>query len=295
MAAPSLAQQVVLVTGATAGIGEAVAQMAAQAGAKLVLAARREGVLQTMQDIFTKQGIEVLTVPTDMADPAQVEALAQTALDHFGRVDILVNNAGYGQMGPIEEIPIEAVQHQFAVNVFGLLGLTRALLPSMRQQGQGRILNISSVAGQISMPLSGVYNASKHAVEALSDALRVEVAPFGIRVIVVEPGPVKTDFFRVAEATAAQVANPNGPYAPLAETMENFKTSATDLAWPVDKVARIILKAMTDPNPAPRYTAFSLGKPGLGLMRLTPTWVMDGFWARTFGFDKIATAQSSKG
>ncbi len=284
----SLAHQVVLVTGATSGIGEAVVQMAAKQGAKLVLAARREGVLQTMEDILTKQGVEVLVVPTDMADPEQVKALAEKALAHFGQVDILINNAGFGQMGPVEQISGEAVQRQFDVNVFGLLGLTRALLPTMRERGQGRIINISSVAGQISMPLSGVYNATKHAVEALSDALRVEVAPFGIRVVVVEPGPVKTDFFRVAEDTAAQVADPSGPYAGLADTMENFKASATDLAWPVEKVAKIIVRAMTDPNPAPRYTAFQLGKAGLGLMRLTPARVMDGFWSRTFGFNKLS-------
>jgi short-subunit dehydrogenase involved in D-alanine esterification of teichoic acids len=167
---PSLANQVVLITGASAGIGEAVALEAAKRGARLVLAARREGLLRNVKDLVESRGAEALVVPTDMADTAQVEALAQKALDHFGRVDILVNNAGYGQMGPVEEVDVAAMRRQFEVNVFGLHALTRALLPQMRERGSGRILNLSSVAGQLSMPFSGVYSATKFAVEALSDA-----------------------------------------------------------------------------------------------------------------------------
>ncbi|MDX2273058.1 MAG: SDR family oxidoreductase [Cyanobacteriota bacterium] len=277
-----LTDRVVLITGASAGIGEAVALAAAQQNPRLVLASRREGVLQTIKDVLEKQGVEVLIVPTDMGDPDQVNALAEKALERFGQVDILVNNAGYGQMGPIEEVPEAAVRQQFAVNVFGLLGLTRALLPSMRQRGQGRILNISSVAGQISMPFSGIYNASKHAVEAISDALRVEVAPFGIQVVIIEPGPVTTDFFRVARETTLAVRSRETPYQSLVEGLDDLTDSVKNLAWPVDRVAKQILKAMTDDRPAARYTAFSGGKLGLGFMRAMPAALADRMWTKAY-------------
>jgi short-subunit dehydrogenase len=246
---PSLANQVVLITGASAGIGEAVALEAAKRGARLVLAARREGLLRNVKDLVESRGAEALVVPTDMADTAQVEALAQKALDHFGRVDILVNNAGYGQMGPVEEVDVAAMRRQFEVNVFGLHALTRALLPQMRERGSGRILNLSSVAGQLSMPFSGVYSATKFAVEALSDALRVEVAPFGIKVILIEPGPVATEFGRVAEETFAAVVNPNGPYKAILDKTADLASSFSKMAWPVEKVVEPILRAMTRSSP----------------------------------------------
>jgi short-subunit dehydrogenase len=279
MAAP-LSEQVVLITGASSGIGEALALRLAESKTKMVLAARREGVLQTVKDLVIRKGGEVLVVPTDMADPQQVKALASKALDHFGQVDVLVNNAGFGQMGPIEEVNEEAVQRQFDVNVFGLLTLTRALLPHMRQRQQGLIMNISSVAGQISMPFSGIYNASKHAVEAISDALRVEVAPFGIRVVVVEPGPVSTEFFRVAAEKTASVVAQNSPYQEVLERMEGRAQSIDRIAWPVEKVVDVMIKAMMAPHPAPRYAAFGAGKLGLGLIRLLPATWADRMWIR---------------
>lgn len=232
-------------------------------------------------------------VPTDMADTAQVEALAQKALDHFGRVDILVNNAGYGQMGPVEEVDVAAMRRQFEVNVFGLHALTRALLPQMRERGSGRILNLSSVAGQMSMPFSGVYSATKFAVEALSDALRVEVAPFGIKVILIEPGPVATEFGRVAEETFAAVVNPNGPYKAILDKTADLASSFSKMAWPVEKVVEPILRAMTDPHPSDRYTAFTGGKVALGLMRLMPAALADSMWRRVYGLDGLGSPGSA--
>jgi Short-chain dehydrogenases of various substrate specificities len=290
---PSLANQVVLITGASAGIGEAVALEAAKRGARLVLAARREGLLRNVKDLVESRGAEALVVPTDMADTAQVEALAQKALDHFGRVDILVNNAGYGQMGPVEEVDVAAMRRQFEVNVFGLHALTRALLPQMRERGSGRILNLSSVAGQMSMPFSGVYSATKFAVEALSDALRVEVAPFGIKVIVIEPGPVATEFGRVAEETFAAVVNPNGPYKAILDKAAELASSFHKMAWPVEKVVEPILRAMTDPHPSDRYTAFTGGKLALGLMRLLPAALADQMWRRVYGLDALGSPKSA--
>ncbi|MEN9205286.1 MAG: SDR family oxidoreductase [Thermostichales cyanobacterium SZTDM-1c_bins_54] len=282
--AAALADRVVVITGASSGIGEAVAMRAAVPGATLVLAARREGVLRTIQEVLTHRGAKVLVLPTDMGDPAQVQRLADQVLEQCGRVDILVNNAGYGQMGPLELLPLEAMQRQFQVNVFGLVQLTQALIPGMRAQGRGRIVNISSIVGQIGMPFNGIYSASKHALEAISDALRVELAPFGIQVVVVEPGPVQTEFFTVADAQMKSYLPDQHPYQAILKQDEDSTGSLKKNAWTADQVAEVVLRAMTDPRPAPRYTAFSGGKAMLGLMKLAPAPWLDQVWARLFAW-----------
>ncbi|MEL7085377.1 MAG: SDR family oxidoreductase [Cyanobacteria bacterium J06597_1] len=285
-----LAGKVVLVTGASSGIGKALALDVASRGAKVVVAARREQKLQAVVDDIVGKGGEAIAIPTDMADTQQVEALAQKALDSCGRVDVLVNNAGYGQMGPIESIGDDAVRQQFDVNVFGLLALTRALVPQMREVGAGRIVNLSSVAGKVAMPFTGIYNASKFAVEAISDALRVELAPFNIRVIVVEPGPVNTEFFEVAEREAESTVDVNSsPYRQVLEDMrENLTDSSAKIAWTPEQTAQTIVRAITAQSPAARYAAFSGGQLALGLMTSLPTGISDRLYSQFFGLNKLA-------
>ncbi|MEO1133962.1 MAG: SDR family oxidoreductase, partial [Cyanobacteria bacterium J06639_1] len=255
--------------------------------AKVVLAARREGALNAVADSVSKRGGTPLVVPTDMTDSQQVETLAKRAIETFGTVDVLVNNAGYGQMGPIEEVSEAAVRQQFDVNVFGLLALTRAVVPTMRDRREGRIINLSSVAGRIAMPFMGIYNASKFAVEAISDALRVELAPFGIQTIVIQPGPVETEFFRVAEKEAAATVDLNAsPYASALEKMaETMDTSG--MAWSAERTAKLIVKAMTEENPSDRYAAFNGGKVMLGLFEAIPTGVSDRLYTNAFGLDRL--------
>jgi len=278
----ALANRVIVITGASAGIGEALAMRVAVPGATLVLTARREGILRTIAEVLTPRGCRVVVIPTDMGDPQQIQGLSDQILAECGHVDILVNNAGYGQMGPIELLPLETVQRQFQVNVFGVVQLTQALIPAMRDQKQGRIINISSVVGHIGMPFNGVYSASKHAIEALSDALRVELAPFGIQVVVVEPGPVATEFFAVAQAQIQAVLPEQHPYTAVFKQDQENTGSLSKNAWGADQVAEVILRAMTDPRPAPRYTAFQGGKPMLAIIKLTPALWMDRFWSRIF-------------
>ncbi|MGK7910161.1 MAG: SDR family oxidoreductase [Synechococcus sp.] len=284
-----LAGKVVLVTGASSGIGKALALDVTSRGAKVVVAARRQQRLQAVVDEIERTGGEAIAVPTDMADTQQVGALAQKALDYFGRVDVLVNNAGYGQMGPIEAIGDEAVRQQFDVNVFGLLALTRALIPQMRQRGAGRIVNLSSVAGKVSMPFTGVYNASKFAVEAISDALRVELAPFNIRVIVIEPGPVSTEFFEVAEREAESTVDvESSPYRQVLEDMrENLTDSSSQIAWTSEQTAATIVRAISTESPAARYAAFSGGQLALGLMTSLPASLSDRLYSQFFGLNKL--------
>jgi NAD(P)-dependent dehydrogenase (short-subunit alcohol dehydrogenase family) len=143
-----------------------------------------------------------LKLPLDVTQAASVDQAVELALERFGRIDVLVNNAGYALRGAIEEVTDEQAQSLFDVNVIGVMRITRAVLPVMRRQMSGRIINISSIAGRLATPVNGVYSASKFALEALSDALRLELAPFGIQVVVIEPGSIKTNFAQTAEDQA---------------------------------------------------------------------------------------------
>lgn len=285
-----LHDKVVLVTGASAGIGEAIAMAAARQKAKVVLAARREGVLQNIARLVESKGGKALVVPTDMTQPEQIANLAETVLRTWGHVDVLVNNAGFGQMGPVELVDDAAVRRQFEVNVFSVLDLTRRLIPAMRARRQGRIINISSVAGKISLPFMGIYNASKHALEAISDSLRLELAPFGLKVVIIEPGPVTTDFFYAAEtATQAVLANKNdNPYQTSLESMGEAM-SASSIAWTAERTASVVIMAMTAPQPRDRYVAASGGAFGLGLVQAMPTAWSDKVFSGMFKLDQLAS------
>ncbi|GET39551.1 SDR family NAD(P)-dependent oxidoreductase [Microseira wollei] len=290
---PALSEQVVLITGASTGIGAALAQVLAQRflGIRLVLAARNSEKLEAVATYCSKAGAEVLVVPTDMSKVEQVEALASIALEGFGRVDALVNNAGYGQMGPIELVPAEAARRQFEVNVLGPLALSRALIPVMRNSGGGRIINISSIGGRVAFPFGGLYSASKFALESLSDALRMELEPFNIKVSLIEPGPVSTDFFDVAAQGVEQaVTNPeNTPYRAAFENLKGLQDKTSSRAWTSERVAEVIVRSLTDTNPKPRYTAATGGKILLFLMtKVLPTKVVDRFWQRFYGIDLVA-------
>lgn len=289
---PSLSEQVVLITGASTGIGAALAQILAQRfmGIRLVLAARSVEKLETVATLCRKAGAEVLAISTDMSKIEQVEALAQASIAHFGRVDALVNNAGYGQMGPVELIPASAVQRQFQVNVLGPLALVRALVPLMRETGGGRVINVSSLGGRLAFPFGGLYSASKFALEGLSDALRMELEPFNIKVSVIEPGPVSTDFFVASAQAVKEIATPEDtPYRAAFEKLKGLEAQTSSRAWTSERVAEVIVVALTDRYPRPRYIAATGGKFLLFLMtKVLPTRVVDAFWQRFYGIDLVA-------
>ena len=288
----SLENKVVLITGASSGIGSALALELAKrdSAVKLVLAARNNSKLETIANNCREHGAEVLVIPTDLAETAQVKKLAQKAIAQFQTVDILVNNAGYGQMGPIELIPPEAAKRQFAVNFHGALTLTQALIPVMRQQKSGRIINVSSLGGRIPFPVAGMYSCSKFALEALSDVLRMELTAFGIKVVVVEPGPVVTDFFRVAwEEVKKTIPNyADTPYAPVFSNIESIDSQLDLLGWTAEKTARKMLKIMNKNNPRSRYILATGGNTLVFLMnKVLPISLRDAFWKRFYGVHKI--------
>ncbi|MFY9927074.1 MAG: oxidoreductase [Streptosporangiaceae bacterium] len=180
-----------LITGASRGLGREIARQALERGDRVVATARQP---EQVGSALPGYGDRLLAVPLDVTDPAQPAAAAQAAVSRFGRIDILVNNAGRGLLGAVEEASSEEVEAVFRTNVFGLLAVTRAVLPVMRAQKSGRILNLSSVGGFAQVPGWGIYGATKFAVEGLSEALRAEVAPLGIKVVIIEPGSFRTDF-----------------------------------------------------------------------------------------------------
>jgi short-subunit dehydrogenase len=289
---PPLAEQVFLITGASAGIGAALARRLAAEflGIRLVLAARNKQKLEAVATDCLKAGAEVLVVPTDLAQVEQAKALAHSAVDRFGRVDALINNAGYGQMGPVELIAPEDAQRQFAVNFHGPLVLTQALIPVMRNQGGGRIINVSSLGGRVAFPAGGMYSASKFALEALSDVLRMELGAFNIKVSVIEPGPVTTEFFGIA----GEKVDLNVPelektiYRAAIQAIKEIEKQTAALAWSSERVAVVIIRALTARHPRPRYVAATGGKTMLFLMtKLLPRQFVDFFWKRFYRIDQV--------
>ena len=287
-----LAKQVVLITGASSGIGAALAEVLAQQnqGIKLVLASRNQSLLTAVADRCRQDGADVLVIPTDLSQTEQVNSLAHQAIEHFKRVDVLVNNAGYGQMGPVELIPPTAAERQMAVNFHAPLLLSQALIPHMRSQSSGKIINVSSLGGRIPFPTAGMYSCSKFALEALSDVMRMELKTFGIQVSVVEPGPVITDFFRVAwqEVIKTIPHYEQTPYAPVFENIKAVDKQLDSLGWSAEKTARAIAKIIARPKLKPRYVLATGGKTTIFFMNtVLPTWARDQFWKRFYGIHKM--------
>lgn len=288
----SFAEQVILITGASTGIGAALARRLAAEylGIRLILAARNQEKLEAVATDCLKAGADVVVIPTDMVEVEQVKALAKSALEHFGRVDALVNNAGYGQMGPIELISPEDAQRQFAVNFHGPLILTQSLIPIMRQQGGGRIINISSLGGRLAFPAGGMYSASKFALEALSDVLRMELDAFNIKVSVIIPGPVTTEFFGIAGDKVDLNVSESGKrlYRAAIQAIKEIEEQTAILAWSSERVAGVIIRALKAKHPHPRYIAATGGKTMLFLMtKLMPTRFRDLFWKRFYKIDQV--------
>ncbi|HKP87252.1 MAG TPA: SDR family NAD(P)-dependent oxidoreductase, partial [Blastocatellia bacterium] len=262
--------QVVIITGASAGIGEASARMLAGEGARVVLVARRKERLDALKHEIEQAGGQAMAIAADITSQEDRERIVRETTAGLGRIDALVNNAGYGQRGPIEMIPIEAIRQNFETNLFSLIALTQMVIPIMRDQQGGRIVNISSVVGRIARPLSSVYDATKHALEAISDGLRGELAPFGIKVVVIEPGLIITEFLEVSNARARDLIEQDGPYKPFFEgSGEGFKRMRKMAGHP-DDIARLVVKALALDRPRNRYAAPRHARVALAAKRWLP-------------------------
>src|SRR6188472_3857082 len=236
-----------LITGASSGIGEATALQLAELGYTVYAGARRVERMSDLADC----GIRTRAV--DVTDDVTMVALVEAIIAETGRIDVLVNNAGYGLYGALEDVPIEEARRQFEVNLFGLARLTQLVLPQMRAQRDGYILNVSSMGGKIWEPLGSWYHASKFAVEGLSDSLRVEVAEFGIKVVIIQPGSIRSEWSGIA-ADQLEATSATTPYAPQAKIMGAVLRGVDQmrLASGPDVVASTIAKAVQSPKPRTR-------------------------------------------
>ncbi len=236
------------VTGASAGIGEATAHALLAAGYQVFAGARR---LDRMAALAAA-GATLLKL--DLTDDASIVAAVDAMQDATGRIDVLVNNAGYGSYGALEDVPLDEARRQFEVNVFGLARLCQLVLPTMRAQKCGKIVNVTSIGGKIWEPMGAWYHATKFAVEGLSDCLRVEVARFGIDVIVIEPGAIRTEWAGIAREGLLQMSG-STPYAKIAQNHARMLATAdtSNLASPPDVVAQTIVRAVNVSRPKTRY------------------------------------------
>lgn len=254
----------VLLTGCSSGIGASTAARLAAHGWDVWASARRPEVLGDL----AAAGCHTLAL--DVTDEASMAAAVDAVLAGAGRIDALVNNAGYSQSGALESLDVDDVRRQFETNVFGLLRLTQLVLPTMREQRSGRVVNIGSMGGKLTFPGGGAYHASKYALEALSDALRFEVSGFGIRVVLVEPGLITTNF---EAAVAAGMPTGDGPYADFnaqvqAATSEAYAGPMARFGGPPEAVAKVIEKALTAARPRPRYTVTASAPAAMAARRL---------------------------
>jgi NAD(P)-dependent dehydrogenase (short-subunit alcohol dehydrogenase family) len=261
----------VLITGTSTGIGRATAlRLAAHPDLTVYASARN---LDAIAD-QAAAGCRVLAL--DVTDEQSRTAAVKTIEAEHGQVDVLINNAGYGEFGAIEQVDINRVRAQFETNVIGPSRLTQLVLPGMRRAGRGRIINLSSMGGRLVFPIGGFYHASKYAVEAISDALRQEVRPFGIDVAVIEPGMIRSSFEATATTTLAK--DPSGPYQEIADALQRNTAKAYDnrlMSAPPETVAKVIERAVTSRQPATRYVVTGTAKFMVHTRRLLGARVFD--------------------
>ena len=240
--------KVILITGASSGIGYDAAETLAKQGHRVYAAARRLERMEPLKSL----GVQVIRM--DVTDEESMQEGVRTVIQSEGRIDVLVNNAGYGFFGAIETVPMEDARRQLEVNVFGLARLTQLVLPHMRKQGSGRIINTSSIAGKMVFYMGGWYNVTKYSVEAFSDALRMEMKPFGIDVVMIEPGAIKTDWGIIAakhlkESSAGSAYETVGTQ--WADNMDWFYK--TNLLSSPQVITKAISQAVNSRHPKARY------------------------------------------
>lgn len=270
-------KKVILVTGASAGIGKATALQLIAEGHVVYGAARR---VENMKELEEAGGH---VIKMDVLEEDQIQAGVQRMLDEQGRIDVLVNNAGYAVYGSVEDITIDEARRQFEVNIFGLARLTQLVLPGMREQKNGTIINVSSVGGKIFTPLGSWYHATKHALEGWSDCLRMETEQFGINTVIIQPGAIKTEFADVMNQPMLDRSK-DGPYEPLAKALDQATTEAYEKKGrhsPPEVIAKTISRAIAAKKPKTRYASGAFA----GMLLFMRKWLSDR------RFQKILSSQ----
>jgi len=274
----------VLITGATTGIGRHLALDLARHGHQVIATGRKLALLEGLAAEAKADGKTIEIIPLDVTDNENIAAAVRAvdALTSGAGLDVLINNAGYGQAGALLEVTEAELRQQFETNVFGLMAVTRAFVPRMVERGRGHVLNVSSAGGRFTAPFFGAYHASKYALEAMSDALRMELAPFGVRVVLIEPGPVHSKFTDRTMASLPQA--PGSRYAEVYARADAIRAQSDRAAVGPERVASVVRRAIDSRRPRARYLV-----PGFRLelmfaaMAVTPTALIDAVFSSVFG------------
>ncbi len=279
-------QRTVLITGGTDGLGRAAALLLAEKGYRVFAAGRSAEKRAEIDRIAANKKLQLESLQLDVTDDGSVSRGVQTVLQKAGAIHVLINNAGVGFMAVVEELKLDDLRRQYETNIFGVLRVTQAVLPHMRERHQGRILMLSSVAGIMTPPLYGAYSSSKHALEALSNALRLELYPFQVEVVLIEPGYIMTSF----QQTARELAQPyvegasKSPYAKIyASALAGASSSRKESKTTPEDCARVMLEAIEASHPKARYTVTPLAKWAAFGRRVLPDTLLDSFLRRKFG------------
>jgi NAD(P)-dependent dehydrogenase (short-subunit alcohol dehydrogenase family) len=280
------AAQTVLITGATDGLGKAAALLLAENGYRVFAAGRSAGKRAQLDMLANEKRLPLETLEMDVCDDGSVQRAVNLVYQKAGAIDVLINNAGLAYVATVEDMTMEDWRRQFETNFFGVVCVTQAVLPKMRERRSGRIVMISSVSGLVTPPTQGAYSASKHAMEGLSNALRHELYPFGVKTILIEPGYIVTNI----QQTAVQLVQPyqekiqNGPYAKVyAGSWSGAKSSRAKSRTMPEDCARIILMAIEAPKPKARYGVTPLATTLKWAKRLLPDSAIDAMIRRRYG------------
>ena len=285
------AQKTVLITGGTDGLGKAAALLMARRGYRVFAAGRSRGKREELDALAREKQIPLESIEMDVSDDASVRDAIAGVRARAGEIDVLINNAGMAYVGTVEDMEMEDFRRQFETNFFGLLRVTQAILPRMRERRKGRILMMSSVSGLVTPPAQGAYSASKHAVEGLSNALRHEMYPFGVKVVLLEPGYIVTNIQNVAEQLLKPYGEKvkSGPYAKIYKTtFAGSQSGRAKSGTTAEDCAEIMLKAMEAPNPKARYGVTPLAALVKWSKRLLPDSQIDAMIRRRYGITREA-------
>jgi NAD(P)-dependent dehydrogenase (short-subunit alcohol dehydrogenase family) len=247
--------KVALVTGSSSGIGFETSLMLARAGFNTYASMRNLEKSKNITEIAKKEKLPLQVVQLDVNNDGSVKDAIVKILKADQRIDVLINNAGYGLFGSVEDTSIEEIKAQFETNFFGVVRVTQQVLPLMRRQNSGTIVNVSSVGGRIGLPALSAYHSTKFALEGLSESIAFELEPFGIRVVIIEPGVIRTNILN-SSSSAKKALDPKSPYFSLSQKLnDNFKSMMeSELSSPPEEVAKVILQAVTSENPQLRYS-----------------------------------------
>ena len=272
-------QKTILITGATSGIGRHAALHLAGRNHRVIATGRRKAALEKLRE-EARGGIDVL--PLDVTDAGSIEtakARVNDLTEGYG-IDVLVNNAGFGTAGPLIEMPDADIRAQFDTNVFGLVAVSQAFVPAMMTRRSGRVINVSSIGGKFTFPFFGAYNATKYAVESMSDALRVELAPFGVHVSLIEPGVIRTNFADTAMSEVSSYSTESSAYLSVLGRAEELREMSEKQAVGPECISRAIEQAVSARRPRARYMAPLRAKLMIAVARIMPTRWTDALIAR---------------